>query len=232
MELFKTDGHLTDEGLQAVLNGGLDEMQRLEASEHLGFCTPCLERYTALLGDDVLLTPAAPLQKPVMRRVRSRGGKARWLQYGTIAAAACLALLMWWGIGATGLPQGSGQRHVQPPAATEPAATEPTTPKEDGLIARVREGLGNFWGTLLGAQPDTQTATPPQAPQPTPPAAPAPQPPAATTPTLPASVAPQTTPRQPMSREERDRLFDSRAGQQPQTNKTPATDGNNDDSTP
>ena len=38
MELFNKEGHLTDEGLRAVVDGTLDEMGRLEASAHLSFC--------------------------------------------------------------------------------------------------------------------------------------------------------------------------------------------------
>lgn len=37
-ELFLQTGHLSDEGLQALIDGMLDEMQRLEAAEHLSFC--------------------------------------------------------------------------------------------------------------------------------------------------------------------------------------------------
>ena len=48
MELFNKEGHLTDEGLRAVVDGTLDEMGRLEASEHLSFCDSCLVRYTEL----------------------------------------------------------------------------------------------------------------------------------------------------------------------------------------
>ena len=54
MELFNKEGHLTDEGLRAVVDGTLDEMGRLEASEHLSFCDSCLVRYTELLADDPL----------------------------------------------------------------------------------------------------------------------------------------------------------------------------------
>ena len=50
MELFNKEGHLTDEGLRAVVDGTLDEMGRLEASEHLSFCDSCLVRYTELLA--------------------------------------------------------------------------------------------------------------------------------------------------------------------------------------
>ena len=44
MELFNKEGHLTDEGLRAVVDGTLDEMGRLEASEHLSFCALCVTR--------------------------------------------------------------------------------------------------------------------------------------------------------------------------------------------
>ena len=35
MELFDKNGCLTDEGLQALQAGGLDELGRLETAEHL-----------------------------------------------------------------------------------------------------------------------------------------------------------------------------------------------------
>lgn len=49
MELFDKNGCLTDEGLQALQAGGLDELGRLEAAEHLSYCDKCMDRYTALL---------------------------------------------------------------------------------------------------------------------------------------------------------------------------------------
>ena len=36
MELFREDGCLTDEGLQALIDGQLDELGRLEAAEQIG----------------------------------------------------------------------------------------------------------------------------------------------------------------------------------------------------
>ena len=45
MELFdQTSGCLTNEGLQALADGQLDELSRLEAAEHLAFCDACLDR--------------------------------------------------------------------------------------------------------------------------------------------------------------------------------------------
>ena len=49
MELFDKNGCLTDEGLQALQAGGLDELGRLETAEHLAYCDKCMDRYTALL---------------------------------------------------------------------------------------------------------------------------------------------------------------------------------------
>ena len=37
LELFREDGCLTDEGLQALRDGQLDELGRLEAAEHLSY---------------------------------------------------------------------------------------------------------------------------------------------------------------------------------------------------
>lgn len=54
MELFDAKGCLSEEGLQALVGGQLDETQRLEAAEHLAYCDRCMDRYTALLTDDVL----------------------------------------------------------------------------------------------------------------------------------------------------------------------------------
>ena len=68
-EMFLQTGHLSDEGLQALIDGTLDEMQRLEAAEHLSFCDECLTRYTALLTGDVLEEPEQDVTLPVMRRL-------------------------------------------------------------------------------------------------------------------------------------------------------------------
>lgn len=61
MELFYENGHLTPEGLNALVDGQLDEMARLEAAEHLSFCDECLVRYTALVEQAPLAAPETPL---------------------------------------------------------------------------------------------------------------------------------------------------------------------------
>ena len=77
MELFDAKGCLSEEGLQALVGGQLDETQRLEAAEHLAYCDRCMDRYTALLTDDVLEQPPRS----------ARGAVA--------TVAAVLALTMW-----------------------------------------------------------------------------------------------------------------------------------------
>lgn len=94
-ELFRPDGHLTDEGIAAILDGSLDEMGRLEASEHMSFCDSCLVRYTSLLADDVLLTPAAPVAENVCQRLRRRTLRVVQGRTARAVAAAVLALSLW-----------------------------------------------------------------------------------------------------------------------------------------
>ena len=71
-ELFYQDGHLSDEGLKALIQGTLEETQRLEAAEHLSFCDDCLVRYTDLLAGEALMEPEEDVTLPVMRRLRRR----------------------------------------------------------------------------------------------------------------------------------------------------------------
>lgn len=94
MELFLENGHLTDEGLQAVIDEKLNELQRLEASEHLSFCDFCLVRYTSMLENVDLYTPAQPLLPPVAARLRQKFIKVVFSKYATAAAAVALAVTL------------------------------------------------------------------------------------------------------------------------------------------
>lgn len=127
MELFLEDGHLTEEALRAAMDGALDEMGRLEVAEHLSFCDGCLLRYTALLDEDALLTPAHPLTPGVLERVRRSVVKLVFSRYAAAAAAVVLAVTFW----STGLfrdistirtrepdPPAQSERQVELPAAT------------------------------------------------------------------------------------------------------------------
>ena len=50
MELFDAKGCLSEEGLQALVGGQLDETQRLEAAEHLAYCDRCMDRWRESLN--------------------------------------------------------------------------------------------------------------------------------------------------------------------------------------
>ena len=96
MELFdRTSGCLTDEGLQALADGQLDELSRLEAAEHLAFCDACLDRYTALLAGPMIVQPPQDLQKPVWQRIRSQMFRVLTNRYATAAADVAIAFCLW-----------------------------------------------------------------------------------------------------------------------------------------
>lgn len=100
MNRFRDDGHLTDETLAALVRGDeLDELGRLEVSEHLAFCDLCLQRYTDLLDGAPLLVPEHSCQDSLWVRVRARTLRLVTSRYATAAAAVALALTMVWGSG-------------------------------------------------------------------------------------------------------------------------------------
>ena len=78
MELFRDDGCLTDEGLHALIAGELDEMGRLEAAEHLSYCDKCMDRYTALLTEDVLEQPPRSARGAMMTTIFVRLMQNTW----------------------------------------------------------------------------------------------------------------------------------------------------------
>lgn len=95
-ELFLPNGHLSDEGLQALVAGTLDEMQRLEAAEHLSFCDECLVRYTDALTQDVQLEPEQNVTLPVMRKLRNRATKQLIHRYTAAVAAVVVTGALWY----------------------------------------------------------------------------------------------------------------------------------------
>ena len=100
MERFRNDGHLTDEALAALIRGEVpDELARLEIAEHLAYCDECLQRYTELLADASLLSPAHSCRESLWVRVRRRTLRLVTSRYATAAAAVALALTVVWGSG-------------------------------------------------------------------------------------------------------------------------------------
>ena len=105
MEYFRPDGHLTDEALAALVRSEpLDELVRLELAEHLAYCDDCLQRYTDLLAEDALLSPARSCRESLWVRLRMRTLRLVTSRYATAAAAVALALTVLWGSAGVKLP--------------------------------------------------------------------------------------------------------------------------------
>ena len=103
MEIFRHDGHLTEETLAALVRGEpLDETARLEMAEHLAYCDLCLQRYTDALAGAPLLTPERSCQESLWRRVRVRTVRIFTNRYAAAAAGIVLALTLVWGNGYEG----------------------------------------------------------------------------------------------------------------------------------
>ena len=100
MEIFRHDGHLTDEALAALAAGAVtDETARLELAEHLAFCDLCLQRYTDALAGAPLLTPEHSCREGLRHRIRVRAVRLFTSRYAAAAAGVALALTLVWGSG-------------------------------------------------------------------------------------------------------------------------------------
>ena len=132
MNLFLDDGHLSDEGLRALLDGSLDEMQNLEAAEHLSFCDECLVRYTALLEGGAGVPPETDPGLPGRRRAGRRPAGPGRVPGAAAPAAVVLAVGLW----ASGAFQ-----------ALVPQPNPDYRPSDSGLASF----LNDFSGALDGA---------------------------------------------------------------------------------
>ncbi len=98
MDIFRNDGHLRREAIEAMARGGdFTELERLEWAEHLACCDRCLQRYTEALAGAELLTPSHSCRRDVLRRARMRALQLLTSRYATAAAAVALALTLVWG---------------------------------------------------------------------------------------------------------------------------------------
>ncbi len=96
MDLFYEDGHVNEKALQSLIDGELDEMGRLEISEHLSFCDECLMKYSDMLSfnSNEPLDYGETAQR-IMPVVKKRLMRERLYKYSTMAVAACLAITFW-----------------------------------------------------------------------------------------------------------------------------------------
>ena len=99
MEVFRADGHLTEETLRLLARNqeGLNDLERLEVAEHLAFCDYCLLRYTDVRESAPLLVPQTSCQKRLWLRIQTRAIRLITSRYATAAAAVALALTVLWG---------------------------------------------------------------------------------------------------------------------------------------
>lgn len=164
--LFDPLGHLTDEGLRAIVDGTLDELGRLEASEHLTFCDYCLARYTALIEamPQRWREPMRDLVPQVRALMRRRSFRILTNRYVSAVAAVALCFMMWrtgvFGVGAAlqpPAPQGPARPSV---SQTLDAAFDALDQGFDSLLDGWRSGFD----ALFAAAPQTQSAAP-QRPQ-------------------------------------------------------------------
>lgn len=95
MDLFDKDGHLTEYAFELLLNGGGNELERLEISEHLSFCDDCMIHYTNILTDDTLIIPKDSVLSSVMSHIKRRTRRIFMNKYATVTVAACFAIILW-----------------------------------------------------------------------------------------------------------------------------------------
>lgn len=137
-------GCLTDGALAGLMEGSLDELQRLEVSEHLSYCDACVERYTALLADGVLLEAPELMKQSVLAALRRKAAKVFVNRYFHMAVAASLTLVLW----GSGVFNSFGEvRLVRPPEARNPEAS--ISWRLNNFASDVSDGVTDFMDQLI-----------------------------------------------------------------------------------
>lgn len=151
MDLFDAKGCLTDEGLEALIGGRLDELSRLEAAEHLSFCDRCLDRYTALLTPEVLETPTHSVAMPVIRAVWVRVMQTTWGR-GAVAGIAAVLALTFWSSGVFQTPENLRVHREQQTAVVQQQEDEAEQEPQQGLVRRTWEACQEIftWDNFSG----------------------------------------------------------------------------------
>ncbi len=152
MELFTADRHLTDSALRALLGGGLDDLQTLEAAGHVAGCAHCAGRLADAAGE-----PEAARQAPrgmaeqIGARIRQdeRRRRREFLRFcaGAVAGmAAAIALIF-----AAPLPH-SAVPVAEPVPQSLPAPQERTLPEPAKVTLPEPESAKNNPGQQDEAQ--------------------------------------------------------------------------------
>lgn len=113
MNAFDKHGHLTEEALRVLTDGGsLTELERLELAEHLSYCDGCLERYAALLAETPLMEPPPRCKENIRRRIRRRAAGLLLNRCTAAAAAVAVVVTAVWTAPAASVPHSGGERPV------------------------------------------------------------------------------------------------------------------------
>lgn len=137
-------GCLTNDALAGLMEGSLNELQRLEVSEHLSYCDACVERYTALLADGVLLEAPELMKQSVLAALRRRAAKVFVNRYFHMAVAASLTLVLW----GSGVFNSFGEvRLVRPPEARDPE--DSISWRLNNFASDVSDGVTDFMDQLI-----------------------------------------------------------------------------------
>ncbi len=137
-------GCLTNDALAGLMEGSLNELQRLEVSEHLSYCDACVERYTALLTDGVLLEAPELMKQSVLAALRRRAAKVFVNRYFHMAVAASLTLVLW----GSGVFNSFGEvRLVRPPEARDPE--DSISWRLNNFASDVSDGVTDFMDQLI-----------------------------------------------------------------------------------
>ena len=147
MELFDPSGHLTDNALLTLSRDEIpDELARLEMAEHLAYCDQCLQRYTDLLAETPLLTPAHSCRESLWRRIRARTLRILTSRYATAAAAVALALTVLWGSAAVPISKRPSLAEVPQRLQSWPQRWSDSL---DGTLSRFNDMFDDLGGTAL-----------------------------------------------------------------------------------
>ena len=95
MEIFDEDGHITSYGFQLFINGEPSELERLEISEHLGFCDKCLSEYLLNMQNISLISPIKSVEKDVLKAINKNYRKMFFSRYVMAAVAASVTMVLW-----------------------------------------------------------------------------------------------------------------------------------------
>ena len=137
-------GCLTNDALAGLMEGSLNELQRLEVSEHLSYCDACVERYTALLADGVLLEAPELMKQSVLAALRRKAAKVFVNRYFHMAVAASLTLVLW----GSGVFNSFGEvRLVRPPEARDPE--DSISWRLNNFASDVSDGVTDFMDQLI-----------------------------------------------------------------------------------